>query len=97
MKSFLIYRWRVAIPRRLGMLNVVETFHNQLVGMNGLCYTAELRNPIAMKRLSELALLDDILAVDCHGYLESVRTNALLASPSQFSEAMKFQGAGASR
>lgn len=74
-----------------------ETVHNQLVGLAGLCYTAELRNPLAMKRLSELALLDDILAVDCHGYLESVHADAILTPRSPFSEVVKFQERGASR
>jgi hypothetical protein len=74
-----------------------ETFSNQLTGIGGQCFTAELRNPVTTKRIYELAMLDEVLAVNCHGYLENVRSNIAILQPPVFKEEFTKSSHGTGR
>jgi hypothetical protein len=60
---------------------------NELVGIGSTCMSAELKS--SAKRIYELAMMDDVLAVNCKGYLESVQlTQLTLKEPPLFKEEM---------
>ena len=61
-----------------------ETFKNELVSIGGQCWSAELKSPHTTHRIYELAMLNEVLAVNCHGYLESVRSNMAMMQPAPF-------------